>query len=160
MTWEKHFVLELFLLSSDIQIKQFGLLVETSQHCCRKAIYVSRIWVWRKPFFLLFSHELFIFSKKVLAFLGKRCSRFFEAASYVSRGAMTWGKHFNLKLFLLYSDFRIKYFGPLMEFFRHCCRKSIYLSRSWVWRKRFFVTFLPWTVHNEQTSFGFFGQTL
>ena len=54
-TWEKHFVLELFLLSSDIQIKRFGLLVETSRHCCKSAVYFSRSWVWRKPFSCHFS---------------------------------------------------------------------------------------------------------
>ena len=55
MAWEKPFVLELFLLSSDIQIKRFGLLVETSRHCCKSAVYVSRSWVWRKPFSCYFS---------------------------------------------------------------------------------------------------------
>ena len=38
MSWEKHFALELFVLSSDIQIYYFSLLVETSRHCCRKTI--------------------------------------------------------------------------------------------------------------------------
>ena len=94
MTCGKHFVLELFLLSLDIQIKIVSLLVETFWHCCRKTIYVSRSWVWRKPFYLLFSHEMFILSKNVLAFLVKRCSSVFKAASYVSRGTMNWGKHF------------------------------------------------------------------
>ena len=55
MACEKHFVLELFLLSSDIQLKHFGLLVETSKPRCSKAIYVSGVWVWRKPFFCYFS---------------------------------------------------------------------------------------------------------
>ena len=94
MTWGKHVVLELFLLCLDMQIKNFSLSVETSRHCCRKTIYVSRSWVWRKPFFLLFSHEIFILRKKVLAFLVKRCSSVFKAASYVSRGTMNRGKHF------------------------------------------------------------------
>ena len=69
MALEKHFVLELFLLSSDIHIKYFSLLVETSKHCCRKQIYVSRVWVWRKPFFCYFSASNCWYWAKNLIFL-------------------------------------------------------------------------------------------
>ena len=89
----------------------------------------------------LFSLELLILSKKPSTFCCKSFSRVFDAASYVSRGAMTWEKHFVLELFLLSSDIQIKQFGLLVETSRHCCRKAIYVSRSWVWRKPFFCYF-------------------
>ena len=108
-------------------------------------------------FLSLFSQELLILSKKLSTFLCKNFSRVFEAASYVSRGAMTWGKHFVLELFLLSLDIQIKNFSLLVETSRHCCRKTIYVSRSWVWRKPFFLTFLSWNFHIEQKSFGLFG---
>ena len=108
-------------------------------------------------FLSLFSQELLILSKKLSTFSCKNITGVFEAASYVSRGAMTWGKHFVLELFLLSLDIQIKNFCLLVETSRHCCRKTIYVSRSWVWRKPFFVTFLSWTVHIEQKSFDLFG---
>ena len=108
-------------------------------------------------FLSLFSQELLILSKKLSNFSWKNFTGVFEAASYVSRGAMTWGKHFVLELFLLSLDIRIKIFSLLVETSRHCCRKTVYVSRSWVWRKPFFLTFLSWNVHIEEKSFGFFG---
>ena len=123
MTWEKKFVLQLFLFSSDIQINYFGLLVGTSRHCCKGAVYVSRSWVWRKPFFLLlFSHELFILSKQVLAFLGKRCSRVFKASFYVSRGTMNKRKSFSDWFSTPSSDIEPKQWGTLAETFRQVCQ--------------------------------------
>ena len=195
MTWGKHFILELFLLYSDIQIKRFCLFVGVPRHCCRKAVYVSGSWVWRKPFFCyfsamncsywankfwlfwanvvarflklrltcpeeqwirekcfylifytifghwarimglfgekfsaglskmqskyqedeyheirilsLFSLELLILSKKRSTFCFKSFSGVFDDASYLSRGAMSWEKHFVLELFLLSSDIQI-----------------------------------------------------
>ena len=104
----------------------------------------------------LFSQELLILSKKLSTFSCKNFTGVFEAASYVSRGAMTWGKNFVLELFLLSLDIQIKNFSLLVETSRHCCRKTIYVSRSWVWRKPFFVTFLSRNVHIEQKSFGLF----
>ena len=204
-------------------------MVETSRHCCKSAVYVTRSWDWRKPFscffslincsywakkfwsfwlnvaagFLkphptcqeeqwieedffklilntifgywgktrepfggnfsaglsklqskfqedesheirilsLFSQELLILSKKLSTFLCKNFTRVFEAASYVSRGAMTWGKHFLLELSLLSSEIQLKHFGLLVETSRHCCRRAIYVWRCWIWRKPFFCYF-------------------
>ena len=99
---------------------------------------VKKLSLTEAVFLLLFSHELFILSKKVVDYLVKRCSRVFKAASYVSRGAMAWEKNFVLELFLLALDIQIKQFGLLVETSRHCCGKAIYVSRSWVWRKPFF----------------------
>ena len=103
--------------------------------------------------FSLFSLELLILSKKPSTFCCKSFSRVFDDASYVSRGAMSWEKHFVLELFLLSSDIHINYFGLLVEASKHCCRKAIYVSRVWVWRKPFFVTFLPGTGDIVQKSF-------
>ena len=108
-------------------------------------------------FLSLFSQKLLILSKKLSTFSFKNFTGVFEAASYVSRGAMTWGKHFVLELFLLSLDIQIKIFSLLVETSRHCCRKTIYVSRSWVWRKPFFLTFLWRNVHIGQKSFGLFG---
>ena len=129
------------MLSSDIHIKYFSLLVETSKHCCRKRIYVSRVWVWRKPFFCYFSASNCWYWAKNLIFFCKTFSRLFQAASYVSRGAMALEKHFVLELFLLSSDIHIKHFGLLVETSKHCCRKQTYVSTVWVWRKPFFCYF-------------------
>ena len=101
----------------------------------------------------LFSEELLILSKKLSIFSCKNFTRVLEAASYVSSGARTWGKHFVLELFLLFLDLQIKIFSLLVETSRHYCRKTFYVSRSWVWRKPFFVSFLSWTVHIEQKKF-------
>ena len=92
-------------------------------------------------FLSLFCNKLLILSKKISFFCCKNFSRIFEAASYVSRGAMTWEKHFVLELFLLSSDIHIKHFGLLVETSKHCCRKQVYVSRVWVWRKPFFCYF-------------------
>ena len=89
-------------------------------------------------FLSLFSQELLILSKKLSTFLCKNFSRVFEAASYVSGGAMTWGKHFVLELFLLSLDIQITNFSLLVETSRHCCKSAVYASRSWDWRKPFF----------------------
>ena len=61
-------------------------------------------------FLSLFSQKLLILNKKLSTFSFKNFARVFEAASYVSRGAMTWGKHFVLELFLLSFDIQIKNF--------------------------------------------------
>ena len=108
-------------------------------------------------FLSLFSQELLIMSKKLATFCSKNFTRVFEAAPYVSRGAITWGKHFVLELFLLSSDLQIKNLSLLVETSRHCCKCAVYVSRSWDWRKPFFVSFFSWTVHFEQKSFGRFG---
>ena len=89
-------------------------------------------------FLSLFSQELSILNKKLSNFSCKNFTRVFEAASYVSRGAMTWGKHFVLELFLLSFDIQIKNFSLLVETSRHCCKSAVYVSRSWDWRKPFF----------------------
>ena len=169
-------------------------MVETSRHCCKSAVYVTRSWDWRKPFSCFFSlincsnwakkfwsfwlnvaagflklhptcpeeqcieedffklifntifgywaetmgpfggnfsavlsklqskfqedesheicilsllfQELLILSKKLSTFSCKNFSRVFEAASYVSRGAMTWGKRFVLELLCYLWTFR------------------------------------------------------
>ena len=144
MTWEKQFVLELFLLSSDIQLKHFGLLLETSRHCCRKSnLRVENLILTKTVFLLLFCHELLTLSKKFSTFWCKSFRRVFDTASYVSRGAMTWGKHLVLKLFYLNSDIQTKQFSLLVETSRHCCKSAVYVSRGWVWRKPFFCYFLP-----------------
>ena len=88
-----------------------------------------------------FCLELLILSKNFSTFLCKKFRRVFETASYLSRGAMTGRKHFVLELFLLFSDIQIKNFSLLVDTSRHCCRKAIYVSRSWVWRKPFFCYF-------------------
>ena len=108
-------------------------------------------------FLSLFSQEFLILSRKLSTFLCKNFTRVLEAASYVSRGAMTWGEHFVLEPFLLSLDIQIKNSSLLVETSRHCCRKTIYVSRSWVWRKPFFVTFLSRNLHIGQKSFGLFG---
>ena len=89
-------------------------------------------------FLSLFSQELLILSKKLSTFLCKNFSRVFEAASYVSGRAMTWGKHFVLELFLLSLDIQITNFSLLVETSRHCCKSAVYASRIWDWRKPFF----------------------
>ena len=88
-------------------------------------------------FLSLFSNEMMILSKKNLIFWCKNFSRVFKAASYVSRGAMTWGKHLVLKVFYLNSDIQTKQFSLLVETSRHCCKSAVYVSRGWVWRKPF-----------------------
>ena len=70
LAWEKNFVLQLFLLSSDIQIKHFCLFVGVPRHCWRKAVYVSGSWVWRKPFFCYFSAMNCWYWAKILQHFG------------------------------------------------------------------------------------------
>ena len=65
---------------------------------------------------------MFILRKKVLAFLVKRCSRVFKAASYVSRGTMNWGKQFSIDFFLLSSHIELKQLGPLADIFKQGCQ--------------------------------------
>ena len=86
----------------------------------------------------LFSHELLILSKKLSNFSCKIFTKVFEAACYVSRGAMTWGKHFVFELFLLSLDIQIKNFSLLVETSLHCCKGAVYVSRNWDWRNPFF----------------------
>ena len=88
-------------------------------------------------FLSLFFEELLILSNKLSTFSCKNFTRVLEAASYVSRGAMTWGKHFVLELFLLSLDIQIKNFSLLVETSRHCCKSAVYVTRSWDWRKPF-----------------------
>ena len=90
-------------------------------------------------FLSLFSHELLKKSRKLSTFWCKNFSGVFEAASYVSRRAMAWEKNFVLQLFLLSSVIQIKLFSLLVETSRHCCKGAVYVLRSLVWSKPFFL---------------------
>ena len=98
----------IFILSSDIELKQWGPLAETFRQGCKNC---NPSFKKTSPMKFVFCHcspmKCWYWAKKSHFFWCKNFSRVFEAASYVSRGAMTWGEHFVLELFLLSLDIQI-----------------------------------------------------